>query len=93
MASLTKWIWFWAGPGVGDDREARHVAVHGVAKSRTWLSDWTEKNLEVEVYSRKKKIQFPLWNWTNERSRLCCESIFNWKETAEAVLRQAQIMK
>ena len=24
------------------DREAWHTAVHGVAKSRTWLSDWTE---------------------------------------------------
>ena len=24
------------------DREAWHVAVHGVAKSQTWLSDWTE---------------------------------------------------
>ena len=24
------------------DREAWRVAVHGVAKSRTWLSDWTE---------------------------------------------------
>ena len=26
------------------DREAWHVAVHGVTKSRTWLSDWTIKN-------------------------------------------------
>ena len=26
------------------DREARSTAVHGVAKSRTWLSDWTELN-------------------------------------------------
>ena len=26
------------------DREAWHVAVHGVTKSRTWLSDWTELN-------------------------------------------------
>ena len=26
------------------DREAWHAAVHGVAKSRTWLSDWTELN-------------------------------------------------
>ena len=26
------------------DREAWHGAVHGVAKSRTWLSDWTELN-------------------------------------------------
>ena len=24
------------------DREAWHAAVHGVAKSRTWLSDWTD---------------------------------------------------
>ena len=24
------------------DREASHAAIHGVAKSRTWLSDWTE---------------------------------------------------
>ena len=24
------------------DREAWHAAVHGVLKSRTWLSDWTE---------------------------------------------------
>ena len=24
------------------DREAWHVAAHGVTKSRTWLSDWTE---------------------------------------------------
>ena len=26
------------------DREAWHAAIHGVAKSRTWLSDWTEPN-------------------------------------------------
>ena len=26
------------------DREAWHAAVHGVAKSRTWLRDWTELN-------------------------------------------------
>ena len=26
------------------DREAWHAVVHGVAKSRTWLSDWTELN-------------------------------------------------
>ena len=24
------------------DREAWHAAVHGIAKSWTWLSDWTE---------------------------------------------------
>ena len=26
------------------DREAWHAAVHGVAKSQTWLRDWTELN-------------------------------------------------
>ena len=26
------------------DREAWHAAVHGVANSRTWLSDWIEMN-------------------------------------------------
>ena len=30
------------------DREAWHAVVHGVAKSRTWLSDWTELN---DVYT------------------------------------------
>ena len=27
------------------DREAWHAAVHGVTKSQTWLSDWTELSL------------------------------------------------
>ena len=27
------------------DREAWHAAVHGVAKSQTWLSNWTELNI------------------------------------------------
>ena len=26
------------------DREAWHAAIHGVAKSQTWLSNWTELN-------------------------------------------------
>ena len=33
------------------DREAWRAAVHGVAKSRTWLSDWTEFSW------------WPGWNW------------------------------
>ena len=33
------------------DREAWRAAVHGVAKSRTRLSDWTElKNMEISMY-------------------------------------------
>ena len=32
------------------DREALRAAVHGVAKSRTWLSDWTESEVWVLLY-------------------------------------------
>ena len=31
------------------DREAWHAAVHGVTRSRTWLSDWTELNWTLWV--------------------------------------------
>ena len=30
--------------GVGDEQEAWHAVVHGVANSWTWLSDWAELN-------------------------------------------------
>ena len=30
------------------DREAWRAAVHGVAKSRTWLSDWTEQTVSTQ---------------------------------------------
>ena len=46
MASLTRWTWVWVNSGSWwwMDREAWHAAIHGVAKSRTRLSDWTELN-------------------------------------------------
>ena len=36
--------------GIVMDREACHAAIHGVAKSRTRLSDWTELNWTVQHY-------------------------------------------
>ena len=45
------------------DREAWHAVVHGVAKSRTWLSDWTEQN--------RTDSDLPL-NSGYPWSRLCC---------------------
>ena len=47
MASPTQWTWVWVSSGSWElvmDREAWHTAVHVVAKSWTWLSDWTKLN-------------------------------------------------
>ena len=35
--------------GVGDGQEAWHAAVHGVAKSQTLLSNWTELNVPRSI--------------------------------------------
>ena len=44
MASPTWWTWVWASSGSWwwKGREAWRAAVHGVAKSQTQLSDWTD---------------------------------------------------
>ena len=50
------------------DREAWRAAVHGVAKSQTWLSDWTELNIFVW-----KWINPPKSNWNFNRD--CVEPV------------------
>ena len=42
MPSPRQWTWVWVGSGRVMDREAWRASVHGVAKSWTWLNDWTE---------------------------------------------------
>ena len=49
------------------DREAWHAAVHGVTKSRTWLSDWTElkhktQNCKTPRRHHRRKYKW-LWGW------------------------------
>ena len=45
MSSLTQWTWVWVNSrSLWLDREAWCAVVHGVAKSWTWLSNWTELN-------------------------------------------------
>ena len=38
------------------DMEAWHAAVHGVAKSQTWLSDWTTKDMEKFVTCENNSV-------------------------------------
>ena len=53
------------------DREAWSAAIHGVAKSQTWLSNWTELNLYELIYylnfqSFPKLFSrpYPKYDWT-----------------------------
>ena len=45
------------------DREAWHAAIHGIAKSRTWLSDWTELNW-TEAELSPPSFRKPIINFT-----------------------------
>ena len=46
--------------GVGDDREAWSAAIHGVAKSWTRLSDWTELNSSLASLSFLEIVSYYL---------------------------------
>ena len=46
---------------LGMDREAWRAVVHGVAKSQTWLSDWTELNWGIRITSWFTKQEFKKW--------------------------------
>ena len=50
---------------VGDRREDWHAAVHGITKSWTWLSDWTEPKIQTLRMSWKKlrKLKTETQNW------------------------------
>ena len=50
------------------DREAWRAAIHGVAKSRTWLNDWTELNWTIHTgkvieVSGHPTLGFPRKSW------------------------------
>ena len=57
------------------DREAWHAAIHGVAKSRTQLSDWTEPNWWIIENAREfQKKHLLRWLWYNL-------SLYGWQQT------------
>ena len=65
------------------DREAWYAAIHGVAKSWTWLSDWTELNLTLVQlhghyslrYSQHQTVS--LFRKIHKKSNLGCH--FLWR--------------
>ena len=59
------------------DREAWHAAVHGVTKSRTWLSNWTTQyykavilHLKINKFKLKKKEACQFGNCTKSSIEL-----------------------
>ena len=67
------------------DREAWRAAIHGVAKSRTWLSDWTE--LKVYGDSDKRYVAQP---WSNGVQREESQKAF-WEDFSGDLSLESQI--
>ena len=53
------------------DREAWCAAVHGAAKSRTWLSDWTELNSQFVSCLMKYSYQVMMSEFSFENTSVC----------------------
>ena len=71
------------------DREAWHAMIHGVAKSWTRLSDWTEMN-----WTELNWIFFPLIRWALSQKKSV--NNYTWKLTMQRVQtnrRNCQISK
>ena len=45
------------------DREAWHAAVHGVAKSWIWLSNWTDSFLRIKLFTDESLAEDYLSNF------------------------------
>ena len=60
--------------GMVKDREAWHAAIHGVAKSRTWLSDWTTTSTLKTAFSGMQIQVVPFeTSWNIFFKYLTCE--------------------
>ena len=61
------------------DREAWHAVIHGVAKSRTWLSDWSDLIWSDHlVETHFSYILEPHWFWKSQENHLDCQPKRQW---------------
>ena len=56
------------------DTEAWRAAIHGVAKSRTWLSNWTELK---DVQKKKKSTLYKIALFKNQKEMYLSLQVFN----------------
>ena len=52
------------------DKEAWRAAIHGVAKSQTRLSNWTDHDLQDVLELYQKKVSFSSWETGMQREEL-----------------------
>ena len=72
------------------DREAWRAAIHGVAKSRTRLSDWTELNW-IHIMEGKNQIMM-IWYPRKDWGCLSCVYLcFKWKWTSRSKSLRSQV--
>ena len=65
MASPTQWTWVWVdSQELVMDMEAWRAAVHGIAKSRTRLSNWTELQAIIEADPLTTTQCRPFYIWS-----------------------------
>ena len=71
------------------DREAWHAAVQGVAKSRTWLSDWTELNWKWILSLQVKKT---FWENPHIKTVACSISMSRTDDHSDGYCLLCQIL-
>ena len=60
------------------DREAWHAAVHGVAKSQTWLSDWTKLSKKGSIKKKNYTMKYYVSGKKNAVELYILSMIFHW---------------
>ena len=65
------------------DREAWHAAVHGVAKSQTWLSNWSMKNKSFLYSARMPNLLLNPWR---ENQVICLITLYLYVDRVTRLL-------